>query len=359
MAALVMPMSVGVMGTAGASAVDPSPTHVDLRAYGVRLSQHKSAGPFHTPQWLDLLQRSYGFKPLVFETETGGIMPMMEAATFLTGRRGISLPFTDYCPALTTTDGDVEKLWTAAVEYGRCRGWKYVECRGERKVLPDAQPSVRFFGHELDLRPGEQALFSGVHSSVRRAIRKGESLGVVVQAIESEAGMRAYYRMHCWTRRKHGVPPQTWGFFSNIYHHLVSNGAATVLLAKHADRIIAGAVFLRHGARAVYKFGASYPAGLACRANNLVMWQAIKELVKSGAERLHFGRTSVNNEGLRRFKVGWGASEHLLDYYKYDLSVNRFVEDKDHSQGLHTRFFRMMPMPLLRASGTLLYRHTA
>ena len=33
-----------------------------------------------------------------------------------------------------------------------------------------------------------------------------------------------------------------------------------------------------------------------------------------GAEKLHFGRTEQENEGLRRFKLSWNTQEETMDY---------------------------------------------
>jgi hypothetical protein len=76
-------------------------------------------------------------------------------------------------------------------------------------------------------------------------------------------------------------------------------------------------------------------------------------------ERLHFGRTSLSNGGLRRFKLGWGAKEHELEYLKYDLRSERFVVERDRAEGQHNRVFQAMPMFMLRAAGAALYRHIA
>ena len=56
------------------------------------------------------------------------------------------------------------------------------------------------------------------------------------------------------------------------------------------------------------------------RANNLVMWQGIQFLARNGAEKLHFGRTEQENEGLRRFKLSWNTQEETIDYFRVDPS---------------------------------------
>ena len=51
------------------------------------------------------------------------------------------------------------------------------------------------------------------------------------------------------------------------------------------------------------------------RANNLVMWEAIKYYSAKGFELFSFGITKPDNEGLRKFKLGWGASEGIVNTY--------------------------------------------
>ena len=78
--------------------------------------------------------------------------------------------------------------------------------------------------------------------------------------------------------------------------------------------MVAGAIFLNLGTRAIYKYGASDLRYQALRGNNLVIWEAIKFFGEHGYRTLDFGRTDLPAEGLRRFKCGWGATERSIEY---------------------------------------------
>ena len=56
---------------------------------------------FHSLPWSKVLIDTYKYKPLYFTTTKNGrmqsLIPVMEINSILTGRRGVSLPFTDYC----------------------------------------------------------------------------------------------------------------------------------------------------------------------------------------------------------------------------------------------------------------------
>jgi hypothetical protein len=89
------------------------------------------------------------------------------------------------------------------------------------------------------------------------------------------------------------------------------------------------------------------------------MWHGIKWHAQQGFSFLDFGRTSLQNEGLRRFKLSWGAKEFRINYARVDIASGRYVISEDRSNGWHNRFFRMMPMPVSRLIGQLLYPHVA
>ena len=322
--------------------------------------EHPRASVFHTSAWIRVLCQTYGYRPLCFVTEGGrpAILPLIEVDSFLTGRRGISLPFTDSCSALTSLDGDFRGLWKQALRVGQERRWRTFEMRDYEEGC-GLSPSLQFYTHSLTLAENASVTFDLFDSSVRRAIRKAERSGVDVTVERSESAMKVYYEMHCLTRKKHGLPPQSYRFFQNIHRWIIEPGLGFLVLARVMDKPIAGAVFFRFCRKAIYKFGASDPQAEPLRPNNLVMWRAITELCANGCKTLDFGRTSLQNAGLRRYKASWGAIERVSRYLKWDFAKGANVQDRDKADGLHTSFFRLLPGNLSRIVGRLLYPHIA
>ena len=132
-----------------------------------------------------------------------------------------------------------------------------------------------------------------------------------------------------------------------------------IIVARFNGRPIAASVYFNWGKQAIYKYGASDEVFQDLRGSNLVMWTAIKELVRRGVKHLGLGRTSIGNAGLRKFKLGWGAGECKIEYVKFDLQKNEFITDADKTSGWHTQVFRRLPVFLSRAVGAGLYRHWA
>ncbi len=347
------------------------PAHLVLRqvnpaevpSWDTQILAHPHYTFFHGAAWAKVLERTYGFTPVYFTNGASGagrsLLPMMEVRSWLTSRRAVGLPFTDDSGPLGPDPAECRKLFWGAVELGKARGWRSVECRGGRNCLEEAPASLAFYGHWLDLAGGEDRLFARLDSSVRRAIRKAEKSGVTVTVSRDLQALRTFCSLQCQTRKKHGLPPQPFAFFQNIHEHILSPNLGVIITASHQGRPIAASMYFQLGERAIYKFGASDEAFQELRGSNLVMWEAIKWHVRNGARRLHLGRSSLWNEGLRRFKLGWGAAEERIEYVKYDLRKGRFVLDQDQSSGWHNRVFRRMPEGCARLLGAFLYRHWA
>jgi lipid II:glycine glycyltransferase (peptidoglycan interpeptide bridge formation enzyme) len=169
--------------------------------------------------------------------------------------------------------------------------------------------------------------------------------------------VRDFYRLLRQTRQRHGMPPQPFAFFANLQRHILAPNHGRVVLARLGRVAVAGAVFLQFGRTALFKFGASDESFQNLRANNLVMWRAIQWHVQRGFESLDFGRTSLDNEGLRRFKLSWGTQERTIEYLRYELRAERFVTSEDRSSGWHNRLFRRLPGRISQLIGAGLYRH--
>jgi len=315
---------------------------------------------FHTSIWARVLRETYGHHPLylcrAFNGKFDGMLPLMEVRSPWTGRRGVSLPFTDVCLPIGLS-GHPRELYASAIKQGHVRGWRYLECRGGGWECPGATPSLQFWGHVVELDRSDKLLFESLKKAARRAVRKAQKAQLQVAFKTDLAAMSRFYELHCATRQRHGVPPQPWRFFEKIAKHVVQPGYGYIAEASLRDQPVAAAVFLHFGREAFYKFGASDYKYQELRPNNVVMWEAIKKYAASGFARLHLGRTSLANQGLRRFKLGFGAREEQIQYYKFDFNKNLFVKDFDFSSGWLTSTFSCLPPAVQRLFGALFYPH--
>ena len=128
-------------------------------------AMHPKANAFHTSAWAEVLKKTYGHQPRYLRCYREGkpvaLIPMMEVSSFLTKRRGVSLPFSDFCHPLMFDATPGETVFAQLREIGTQSGWKHLDLRGEGFVPPSATPAVSFYAHQLDLRPGVDELFRG------------------------------------------------------------------------------------------------------------------------------------------------------------------------------------------------------
>ncbi len=323
---------------------------------------HPESTVFHSGAWAAVLVTTYGHEPFYLRFarhgETVALMPFMEVRSPFTGRRGVCLPFSDFCEPLTFAGCKSDIVIAKLTELARERDWKYFEVRGGTAFQAGAAPVTTFYGHCLDLRGDVSALPARFESSVRRAIRKAEKSALVAQVDSSRAGILEFYKLHIRTRRRHGIPPQPLSFFLNIYESVIKPGLGFVVLARRASKPAAAAVFFHRGKKAIYKFGASDETLQELRGNNLVIWEGIKFLVCQGAESLHFGRTSLDDHGLRTFKLSWGTDEEIIKYLRLDAAADTWVSQRNgEGPGYHKKIFSRLPLPLNRLAGSMVYPH--
>jgi CelD/BcsL family acetyltransferase involved in cellulose biosynthesis len=320
------------------------------------LLSHPETLPYHHPAWLDTLADAYGYEPraLVVRTQTGEIaggVPLVELGGRLRPRRWVSLPFTDFCPPLLAEGVDERTLCAAADELRRAEGVSAFELRGPVDG-PNVRVGLRGVRHVLELGEPE-TLFGAFRSQVRRNIRKAEKAGLTIRHAETRDDLvRTYFALHSETRRRLGVPPQPRQFFDALWRHVLDSGLGYLLLAYHRDVAIAGAVFLEWNGCIVYKYGASDRKHWSLRPNNLLFWECIRRAWEKGARKLDFGRSDLEDQGLRTFKESWGAQEEPLSY----TTLGHVARGSSQASKLARPLIRASPVWIGRLVGTKLYR---
>ncbi|HEY4281825.1 MAG TPA: GNAT family N-acetyltransferase [Chthoniobacterales bacterium] len=335
----------------------------DAAEWDRRVFAHPDYTFFHSAAWAKVICETYGHAPhyQIF-SEPGGevlaLVPLVEVLSFVTGRRGVCLPFSDFCAPLVFQENQRNLVETEILRLARQNRWKYVEIRGAGSLEITCNPAVTYYGHKLDLTDPVEAVFDRFAGGTKGAVRQALKNGLEVSTFDSEDSVRDFFRLHVTTRRRHGTPPQPWKFFVNLHRNVIKRGLGFVVLARAGAQTVAGAIFCSFGDRAVYKFAASDPNHAKSRANNLVLWHAIKQLVGTGFKILDFGRTSLANDGLRRFKLSWGAKEEQISYVRLDAFSGHWSGcEGDRGSSWYSHVSRRLPIPLNNLLGAIIYPH--
>src|SRR5580704_825189 len=155
------------------------------------VDKYPRASVFHTVAWLEALRRTYGYEPVVFTTspptsELKNGLVFCRVKSWLTGRRLVSLPFSDHCEPLCDSAEDMNFLIRHLQTTLELQGWKYLELRpinGNFGQTGDGMrflPVARYFLHTLSLHPDLNDLFRSLDKdSVQRRIQRAMQAGLV------------------------------------------------------------------------------------------------------------------------------------------------------------------------------------
>jgi CelD/BcsL family acetyltransferase involved in cellulose biosynthesis len=344
--------------------VPPSPpalsvTGADDPRWRRFLASHSDATLFHHPAWSRALAEAYGYHAfaLIQPGSDGTIvagLPLLELSGGRRGRRLAALPFTDYCPPLATTAADLVTLASNLVFWREAIGAAQLTIHGSLPAVDGVDVVMRAVRHVLPLSCSSRQFLDRISGTpVHRAIKKAQREGVVATLGRSLEDVEIFYRLHLQTRRRQGVPVQPKRFVHLLWTHVISQGLGFFVHAHHDSRPIASALFLAWNGNLIYKFGASDPQRWHLRANNLVMWTAIGWGCDQGYRLLDFGRTDLDNIGLRDFKGRWGAHELPL-LYSHVPPVGRRTVPAVAMRAM-TRVIQWSPPIVCRVTGELLY----
>src|SRR5580704_16871560 len=97
------------------------------------VERHPRASVFHTTAWLEALRRTYGYDIFGYTTSPPGVelqngLVFCRIESWLTGRRLVSLPFSDHCE-LFSENVDPVVFSALLEEQFRTEKWRYIEIR--------------------------------------------------------------------------------------------------------------------------------------------------------------------------------------------------------------------------------------
>jgi Acetyltransferase (GNAT) domain len=330
------------------------------------VAQHPRASVFHTAGWLKALQCTYQYVPTAFTTSPPGSdlkngLVFCRIDSWLTGRRLVSLPFSDHCEPLCDSAEDADFLIRNLQIALAAQKWKYIELRpihmdlGQTGDNSDFLAAEKYFLHRLDLRPELNSVFGSLDKdSVQRRIQRAEKAGLKEKCGRSDGLLRDFYALFVITRRRHHLPPIPYAWFKNLIQ--CQDNALEIRVAYKDDTAIAAILTLRFRSVVYYKYGCSDTRFNRFGAMPWLLWRAIETGKSNGASQFDMGRTQEDNAGLLAFKNHWVPQPERLVYLKFPQSSAMCSTDR---WKLHMakRIFSHMPDRLLTITGKLIYRH--
>jgi len=330
------------------------------------VNRRPDASVFHTREWLEAISKTYGYEPVAFTTSQGedlsNALVFCRINSWLTGRRLVSLPFSDHCQPLAA-GSDLAHILRYLKSQRRSKQQRYIELRpvsmdGLDEVEPDLAKSESFSFQRIDLRPEVKAIYSGFHEScIRRKIKRAERETLVYESGRSEDLLKKFRHLLLLTRRRHKLPPQPAAWFQNIVECL--GDMVTIHVASKDAVPVASIITLSYKKNLVYKYGCSDGQFSNMGGTPLLFWKAIQQAKEAGMEQFDLGRSDLDEPGLIAFKEHLGATSSELNYYRDPAPSIKTVSMKSpgSASSLAREALIRLPDSLLAGVGQLLYRH--
>lgn len=283
------------------------------------LQHHDQANIFHAPAWSIMLKHAYLFQPYALAdiTSDGKVsagLPIIEKISPLGKRSWVSLPFTDHCAPLSLDPDGMRHFSTKLDHFIKKDLEKGVEIRWHFPGMDSLLPKQDFVLHNLTLFEDFDTNLKLIQPGSNRNARAARKHGLRIEMGKDLQHLKDFYHLHLMTRRKQGVPIQPFSFFNRIMYDILDKDLGFVMAAYQGSKCLASALFLTWNKIITYKYGASDPDGLSLRPNDLIFQEIIRYGCEHRFANLDFGRTDMGNNGLRRYKSGWGAIESPLIY---------------------------------------------
>jgi hypothetical protein len=317
------------------------------------------------------LRRTYSYEPVVLtsappsaELTNGWVF--CDVKSWLTGRRLVSLPFSDHCDPLIEKRDDLPELLKALADRFRNARWRNVQVRPQQSVYlnpvnpADSPPMFlqcnSYFIHKLDLRPELAQIYGQFdRDSIQRKIRRAERERLTYKDGRSETFIDQFYRLFLVTRRRHKLPPQPIEWFRNLLACMAEK--AKIRVCYRDEKPIAAMITLAYKQVTTYKYGCSDAQFHNLGAMPYLFWRVIRE-AKHDTLEFDLGRSDRDNVGLTRFKENLGGRRSLIHYWSYPQMVSHQSLRGWKARRLRS-LVRYMPDGILAAAGKVLYRHIA
>ncbi|MCA1012694.1 lipid II:glycine glycyltransferase FemX [Halobacillus halophilus] len=164
----------------------------------------------------------------------------------------------------------------------------------------------------VDLNLPYEDIKQGYSSSNKRNINKARRNGVEIIEDSTLSYLPDFQEMYYETMKRNDAD-QSFFFTDDYFQNQMKDRLLykpRLLIAKHNNNVIAGALVLLGKKAAHYHLGASLTEHLSLRANNLLFDEMIQYCQKEQAEILHLGGGTSKDDGLFRFKSSFTNNNH-------------------------------------------------
>ena len=157
-------------------------------------------------------------------------------------------------------------------------------------------------------------------------------------------------------RKRLGLPPLPFLFFKNVWQELSKSDLISLPLVTKEGKVIAAGFILNFKDTFYLEYTAAEKKFLEFAPNHKLISEVIKAAILNGATRLDFGRSSLDNESLIKFKEQWNTEKFQIYHFRSPQKQNYKKEQNQLIKNLMA-INKVLPAKFLEFEGKLLYPH--
>jgi lipid II:glycine glycyltransferase (peptidoglycan interpeptide bridge formation enzyme) len=217
-----------------------------------------------------------------------------------------------------------------------------------------------FKNHFLDLTSDPENVKKHFHRTcVKQRIKRSQSHNLKLKIGRDQRELKTFYRLYAISRKQHGLPPQPYVFFKNMWDIFSPSGKLTLYLAVKDGNAIGGSILFKFKKRVSAEFMVMDKTYRSINPNHFLFWEAIKSACYEGYEIFDFGRTYHTNEPLMNFKKRWGTQTIDMPQFYFPARPTEKSGQKEDSMAYQfiSNICRKAPDTVLQMLGFFCYRH--
>ncbi len=287
---------------------------------------HSAEGglPQHQYGWRNVMQDTYGYDTHYFAAEQEasssdaneivGVMPLYVIKSSLVGRSVNTMPG-GFC---AHSDEVASALIRKGAELAK-------EINAKRFVVHDSRiewPSelgteCRHEAWIVDVRGGEDEVWSGLHRNIRRQVRMGRKNELTVEIDRKGELLGDFYTVFSQFAHQAGTPVFGLSFLENVIRQFQDGFDIVVVYLE--GKPIAGYFQLEMGNSVYGAWGAALHEFFKLRPVYLAYWSILAEGIERGFDYLDMGRAPLESSA-SKFKGQWNGES--VPVYQQTLSID-------------------------------------
>lgn len=175
---------------------------------------------------------------------------------------------------------------------------------------------IPIYNYIFNLEQEIDSVWNNFKSKKRQNIRKSLKNGLIVKTGKID-DLNEVYACISYTYKKLNLPIFDFNYLDSIYKNLDKKNMIKVLLATFDNKIIATRISLYYNNKAYDWYAGSYDGYNKFNANDVLVWESIKQAAKNNSCIFDFGGAGKQGQeyGVRDYKSKFGGN--LMSFFVY------------------------------------------